>query len=45
MLVAALLAEILDSGSPFWIILGGAVGLFGTRLLALVRKAVSDRVR
>ncbi len=34
MLLAGIAAELLDSGSAFWIILGGALGYFALRLVA-----------
>ncbi|SMY07845.1 hypothetical protein [Flavimaricola marinus] len=43
MLVAGIAANLLDSGSPFWVILGGALGYFGTRLVAAARAAMDAR--
>lgn len=42
MLIAGVAAELLHSGSAFWIILGGALGYFAIRIVAAV-KAVIDR--
>ena len=42
MLIAGVAAELLDSGSAFWIILGGSLGYFALRIVAAV-KAVIDR--
>lgn len=39
MLLAGIGAELLDSGSTFWVILGGALGYFGPRLIEAGRKA------
>lgn len=43
MLVAGIGAELLDSGSIFWVILGGATGYFATRLLAAVQAGLKGR--
>lgn len=43
MLLAGIAANLLDSGSPFWVILGGALGYFGTRLVAAARAAMDAR--
>lgn len=45
MLIAGIAAEIFDSGSPFWVILGGGLGYFGTRLVAAARTAMDERRR
>jgi hypothetical protein len=45
MLAAGIVAELLDSGSAFWVILGGAIGFFGTRLLAALRAVIEGRPR
>jgi hypothetical protein len=45
MLLAGLLAALLHSGSPFWVILGGAVGYFATRLLAAAQAVLDGRKR
>jgi hypothetical protein len=45
MLAAGLLAEIFDSGSAFWVILGGAVGFFGTRIVEVVRAVIAGKPR
>lgn len=41
MLAAGVLAEVFDSGAPFWVILGGAVGFFGTRLVTRLREVIA----
>lgn len=43
LLLAGIAANLLDSGSPFWVILGGALGYFGTRLVAAARRAMDAR--
>jgi hypothetical protein len=45
MLAAGLAAEALDSGSPFWVILGGAIGFFGTRIVTALRDVIDGRRR
>jgi hypothetical protein len=45
MLLAGVVAELLHSGSAFWIILGGGLGYFGERILAAVRAAIDGRPR
>jgi len=45
MLAAGVLAELFDSGSAFWVILGGAVGFFGTRLAGALRVVIEGRPR
>ncbi|SLN19378.1 hypothetical protein [Roseisalinus antarcticus] len=40
MLAAALLNAAFDSGTPFGLILGGALGYFATRIIAAIRKVV-----
>ncbi len=43
MLLAGVAANLLHSGSAFWIILGGAVGYFGTRLVSAAQGAMDKR--
>ena len=43
MLIAAILSALFDSGSPFTIILGGAIGYFALRASAVLRKVVENR--
>jgi hypothetical protein len=43
MLVAGVVGSLLDSGSAFWMILGGALGYFGARLVTAVRTALEAR--
>ncbi len=43
MLGAGIVASLLDSGSAFWMILGGALGYFATRLVAAARAAMDAR--
>ena len=43
MLVAGIAAALLNSGTPFWIILGGVLGYFGTRLFEAGKKAMDAR--
>ncbi len=43
MLAAAIAAALLNSGTPFWVILGGVLGYFGTRLFEAGKKAVDAR--
>jgi hypothetical protein len=45
MLAAGVVAELLDSGSAFWVILGGTIGIFASRLAALLRKVIEGRPR
>jgi hypothetical protein len=45
MLLAGIGAELLHSGSTFWVILGGGLGYFGTRLVAAARSAYDGRGR
>ena len=40
---AGVIASLLDSGSAFWMILGGALGYFATRLVAAARAAMDAR--
>lgn len=43
MLGAGIVAALLDSGSAFWMILGGALGYFGARLVAAGKVMVENR--
>jgi len=43
MLIAGIVAELLDSGSAFWIILGGALGYFALRLVAAAQAFLEQR--
>ncbi len=43
MLAAGVVSALLDSGSTFWVILGGALGYFGTRLVAAISEAMAAR--
>ena len=43
MLAAGVIGSLLDSGSAFWMILGGALGYFATRLVAAARAAMDAR--
>jgi hypothetical protein len=45
MLAAGVLAELFDSGSTFWVILGGAIGFFATRIVAALRSVIEGRPR
>jgi hypothetical protein len=45
MLIAGIGAELLNSGSTFWVILGGGLGYFATRLVAAARAAYASRSR
>jgi len=45
MLAAGVIAELLDSGSAFWVILGGAIGFFGTRIVAALRAVIEGKPR
>lgn len=43
MLAAGIAAALLPSGTPFWIVLGGVLGYFGTRIVEVVKKQVDAR--
>lgn len=45
LLLAGLLAELLHSGTPFWVILGGVLGYFGSRIIAAVQGEMERRKR
>ena len=43
LLAAGLVAVLLDSGSAFWIVLGGTLGYFATRIVAALREVIDNR--
>jgi hypothetical protein len=43
MLIVGVLAELLHSGSTFWVILGGVIGLFAMRIYAFVKARIDNR--
>ena len=43
MLVAGIVSVLLASGSTFWVILGGTLGYFATRIVAAAREAMDAR--
>lgn len=43
MLIAAIVAVLIGSGTPFWIMVGGVLGYFGSRIFAAVKKIIDDR--
>lgn len=43
MLGAGAAAVLLDSGSAFWVMVGGVLGYFGTRIVALLRDLIDKR--
>lgn len=43
MMIAGVAATLLDSSNAFWIMTGGAIGYFGTRLVAAARQMRDDR--
>jgi len=43
LLAAGLVSVLLDSGSAFWIVLGGTLGYFGTRIVTAFREQVQHR--
>jgi len=43
MLVSGIAAALLASGTAFWVVLGGVLGYFGTRIVALVKKEIEAR--
>lgn len=43
MIVAAIVAALISSGTAFWIVLGGVLGYFGTRIVEVVKKQVDAR--
>ncbi len=45
MVAVGVLAELFDSGSTFWVILGGAIGFFGTRIIGALRVVIEGKPR
>ena len=45
MLIAGLIAALLDSGTAFWVILGGVIGYFALRLVEAARQLLDQRRR
>ena len=43
MLLAGVASELLHSGSSFWVILGGALGYFLLRIVAMIKGAIDGR--
>ncbi len=43
MLAAGVAANLLGSGSTFWIILGGVLGYFGTRIISAVQALTGQK--
>ncbi|WP_296426231.1 hypothetical protein [Yoonia sp.] len=43
MLGAGVAAALLDSGTPFWMIVGGVLGYFATRIMAAGQKLIDAR--
>ncbi len=43
MLLAGIASELLNSGSSFWVILGGALGYFLLRIVAMIKGAIDGR--
>lgn len=43
MLIAGIAAELLNSGSAFWVILGGALGYFALRIVAAVKALIDQQ--
>jgi hypothetical protein len=43
MLIAGVAAELLHSGSAFWVILGGVIGVFAARIVASLKEIVENR--
>ncbi|MBW7922394.1 MAG: hypothetical protein H3C51_09875 [Rubellimicrobium sp.] len=43
LLIVGIIAELIHSGTPFWVILGATIGLFGQRLFNWARAAVEKR--
>lgn len=43
MLAAGVVSALLHSGMTFWVILGGALGYFATRIVAATREAIDAR--
>jgi hypothetical protein len=45
LLAAGLVSALLNSGSAFWLILGGTLGYFAMRIVAAVREVIDNRAR
>ena len=43
MLAAGIASAILYSGTAFWILAGGTLGYFGTRIVAAIKKLIEER--
>ena len=43
MLAAGIASAILYSGTAFWIMAGGTLGYFGTRIVAAIKKLIEER--
>lgn len=43
LLIASVVAVLLASGSPFWIVIGTTLGYFATRLVAAAKVAMDNR--
>lgn len=43
MLAAGIAAVLLTSGTPFWVMLGGILGYFGTRIVDAIKKFMDAR--
>jgi len=43
LLAAGVASAILVSGTPFWIIAGGILGYFGSRIVEAVKKVMAER--
>lgn len=43
MLLAGIASALLVSGTPFWVILGGILGYFGSRIVDAVKKYMAER--
>lgn len=45
MLIVGIVATLFESGSAFWVMAGGAVGLFGQRIYTFVKAQFDNRTR
>ncbi|MEO0931149.1 MAG: hypothetical protein AAFY14_10960 [Pseudomonadota bacterium] len=43
LLIAGTASAVLASGTPFWIILGGILGYFGSRIFDAAKKVMAER--
>ena len=43
MLVAGIASAVFVSGTPFWVILGGVLGYFGSRIADAIKKIMAER--